>query len=83
MTNRIIHPGALTADDVEKIYSVHVYYWPGDESHSELWLGYTRYHSPDSEGYVGTFAAKAENRNKAISKAIRMAKENQNDKQND
>lgn len=57
-----------------KTFKVHVYYWPADEGNRELWLGYLRQEG-SCKSYVGCFEVEAETRSKAITKAIKTAKE--------
>lgn len=56
-----------------KLYTVYVHYWPANEGHKEMWLGYTTYMR--SKSCVGQFDIEAETRAKAITKAINKCKE--------
>jgi hypothetical protein len=59
-----------------KKYTVYVYYWPADRTHRELWLGYTLAISAPKV-LVGKFTVIAETRARAITAAIKQAKEKQ------
>jgi hypothetical protein len=57
---------------------VYVHYWPKTQSERELWLGYlTSASYAQSKSLFGTFFVCAETRSKAITEAIRRAKESQ------
>lgn len=59
-------------------FKVYVHYWPKTQSESELWLGYlTSASYAQSKSLFGTFFVCAETRSKAITEAIRRAKESQ------
>ena len=59
-------------------FKVYVHYWPKTQNGRALWLGYlTNASYAQSKSLFGTFFVCAETRSKAITVAIRRAKEAQ------